>query len=163
MKMKISLNSLTHDASLHTGHAPLVHDRFSAILNFLQNTLFTPVPTDSVQIAQKKAHKKRHTKSLDPCDQNSTSGISRVLTVRPQLASKFSGRGQFYEKFHKIANTTSYQPQIWNRCRGWLDQYESKSIFAAVCDFPLCQDFRIVFKSSSSLLNPNQTDLFESS
>ena len=57
MKMTFSLDSLAHDASLHIGHAHLVHDRFSAILNFLQNTLFAPVPTDSVQIAQKRAHK----------------------------------------------------------------------------------------------------------
>ena len=61
MKITLSLDSLAHDASVHIGHTHLLVDRFSAILNFLQNTLFAPVPTESVQIAQE-----RHTKSKEP-------------------------------------------------------------------------------------------------
>ena len=56
MKITLSLESLAHDASSHIGHTHLVLDRFSAILSLLQNTVFAPVPTDSVQIARKKAH-----------------------------------------------------------------------------------------------------------
>ena len=50
------MDSLAHDASLHIGHAYLRQYRFSAILNFLQNTLFAPYTPIFVQISQKSAH-----------------------------------------------------------------------------------------------------------
>ena len=56
IKIPFSLDSLGHDASPHIGHAHLRQDRFSAILNFLQNTLFAPFPTYFLQMSQKSAH-----------------------------------------------------------------------------------------------------------
>ena len=50
------MDSLDPDASPHIGHAHLRQDRFSAILIFLQNTLFAPIPPYFIQISRKSVH-----------------------------------------------------------------------------------------------------------